>query len=434
MLIDTVKSFLEKYDLLKPESNILIAFSGGYDSMCLLDIMQKLAPEYRLNLYAIHLNHNWRGEESDQEEENCRQFASEINFYSEKLSKDVPHTETAARDARYDFFQRCADKFNSKIILTAHNANDNAETVFYRMIKGTGLTGLEGIHEKRGIYYRPLLNVYREQIEKYCRENNLTPNIDSSNFNTNYQRNKIRYEIFPSLKEITPDIEKNLNKIAQSAQFANKILEKKVKKLENYSPEEFCNLDKFLQNTAVHKFVRKLDLDYDRKKIEDITEFINENKNSKSGKKYSLTTGKWLFVNNKKITVIKDSAHISFPEIQIKSTGNFDLGGYKFSIEKCLQKPEKYPPDKELTAYIQIEKIDFTLRTRKDGDLIQPLGAKGRQKLKKYLMSKQIPKHERDNLVFLCKDNEILWAPGLGISDKIKVVTQPTHVLKLEKR
>ena len=320
MLIDTVKSFLEKYDLLMPESNILVAFSGGYDSMCLLDIMQKLAPEYRLNLYAIHLNHNWRGEESDSEEENCKKFASGINFYSEKLSPDIPHTETAAREARYEFFERCAKKFKSKTVLTAHNANDNAETVYYRILKGTGLTGLEGIQEKRGIYYRPLLEVYRTEIETYCKENHLTPNIDSSNFDTNYQRNKIRCEIFPKLKEFSPDIEKNLNKIAKSAQFANKIIEKKVKKLEKYTPDEFSKLDEFLQTTAVHKFVRQLNLDYDRKKIHDIKQFILDNKNSKSGRTSSLTKNKWLFVNDKNISVItKNAKNIS--EIQIKNTG-----------------------------------------------------------------------------------------------------------------
>ena len=192
MIIDAVELFLEKYNLLKPKNNIIVAFSGGYDSMCLLDVMKELAAKYDLNLCAVHLNHGWRGEESDKEEENCKNFCSDINFYSEKLSPDIPHTETAAREARYEFFEKCAKKFNSKVILTAHNANDNAETVFYRITRGTGITGLEGINETRGIYYRPLLNIYRADIEKYCTDKNLTPNIDSSNFNTEFARNKIR--------------------------------------------------------------------------------------------------------------------------------------------------------------------------------------------------------------------------------------------------
>ena len=433
MLIRTVELFLEKYNLLKPKNNIIVAFSGGYDSMCLLDIMKHIAPKYDLNLYAIHLNHNWRGEESDREEEICRKFASDINFYSEKLPSDIPHTETAARDARYEFFKKCAQKFKSKAVLTAHNANDNAETIYYRILKGTGLTGLEGIRENRGIYFRPLLSVYRDEIEAYCNTNHLTPNIDSSNFDTNYQRNKIRCEIFPKLKEFSPDIEKNLNKIAKSAQFANKIIEKKVKKLEKYTPDEFSKLDEFLQTTAVHKFVRRLNLDYDRKKIDEITQFIITNRNSKSGRTCSLTKNKWLFVNNKNISVITKTAK-NISEIQIKNTGIYEISGYRFIIEPCTKMPEKFPPDNEYTAYAELDGIDFTLRTRKDGDIIQPLGVKGTKKLKKYLMEKQIPKHQRDTQIFLCRNSEILWAPGLGISEKIKVVNNPTHVLKLEKR
>lgn len=433
MLIRTVELFLEKYNLLKPKNNIIVAFSGGYDSMCLLDIMKHIAPKYDLNLYAIHLNHNWRGEESDREEEICRKFTSDINFYSEKLPSDIPHTETAARDARYEFFKKCAQKFKSKAVLTAHNANDNAETIYYRILKGTGLTGLEGIRENRGIYFRPLLSVYRDEIEAYCNTNHLTPNIDSSNFDTNYQRNKIRCEILPELKKISPDIEKRLNKISKSIQFANKLIEKRVKKLEKYTPDEFSMLDEFLQTTAVHKFVRRLNLDYDSKKIDEITQFILKNKKSKSGKTYSLTKNKWLFVNNKEISVIKRTACL-VPEIKITNTGIYETSAYKFIIEPCSKIPKKFPADKDYTAYAELDGINFTLRTRKDGDIIRPLGIKGTKKLKKYLMEKQIPKHKRDSLIFLCKGNEILWAPGLGISDKIKVVNNPTHMIKLEKR
>ena len=165
--------------------------------MCLLDILS----EFNLNILAIHLNHNWRGEESDKEEENCRFFckSKKIDFYCEKLPARLPRTETAARKARYDFFENCAKKFNSTTVLTAHNANDNAETIIYRMVKGTGITGLCGISEKREIFYRPLLKTKRSEIVDYCNENNLTPNNDSSNSNTAYTRNYLRLNVIPAL-------------------------------------------------------------------------------------------------------------------------------------------------------------------------------------------------------------------------------------------
>ena len=144
-----------------------MAFSGGYDSMCLLDILCNLG----CDVVAVHLNHNWRGEESKKDEDNCRLFAKNrgIKFYTEMLPDCVEKTETAARDARYKFFKRCAKMFNSNVVFTAHNFDDNAETVLYRIIKGTGTVGLEGISEHRDIFYRPLLNVSRENIEKICK-------------------------------------------------------------------------------------------------------------------------------------------------------------------------------------------------------------------------------------------------------------------------
>ena len=432
MLKNTVKLFLDKYNLLNTKNNIIVAFSGGYDSMCLLDIMIKLKKDYDFNLIAIHLNHNWRGEESDAEERNCKEFCDTITFYSEKLSQDIPHTETAAREYRYDFFEKCAKKFNSNIILTAHNANDNAETVYYRLTKGTGITGLEGIQENRGIFYRPLLNVYRQDIENYCKINNLKPNNDSSNQNTKYERNKIRHEIFPQFKKVIPNIEQILNNLSKSAKEANEIINNSIKSLEEYSTEDFINLDSIYQNAVVHRFFREHNLDYDKKTILKIVDFLNNNSTSKSGKKISLTTNKWLFVNENKIEILENVLKTK-NEIQIRSAGKYEFGEYEFEIEQINKKPNKYPKNNEFEAYIEIETIDFTLRTRRDGDIIKPLGLNGTQKLKKYLNSYKIPNHEKDQIALLCNGNNVLWVSGYGMSEDIKVKTKPTHIIKLRR-
>ena len=224
---DKILSFLKKYKIENSTLNYLVAFSGGFDSMCLLDILKKNTSN---RIIAIHLNHNWRGEESDKDEENCRNFCEKIGveFYSEKLSIDIPHTETAARQARYDFFERCSEKFSSKIIFTAHNKNDNVETVLYRIIKGTGIVGLRGIQPHRDIYYRPLLEIEREEIENYCKNNQLTPNIDSSNTNTKYRRNFIRQDILPKLKFINSNLMDSIDNLSQIAEYLNNLEEKKV--------------------------------------------------------------------------------------------------------------------------------------------------------------------------------------------------------------
>ena len=204
--------------------------------------------------------------------------------------------------------------------------------------------------------------------------------------------------------------------------------------LENYSAKQFTELANYYQSAIIHNFLRSANIDYDMKKINEIVDFIVRNLNSKSGKTLSLTTNLWLFVNNKKIEVIKKHDICEFKDIKIIKEGSYEIADYKFTITKCNKLPKKFPLDEELIAYVNLHEINFDLRTRKTNDTIQPLGMQGTQALKKYLSGKKIPKHEKANLIVLCQDNDVLWVPGYGISEKIKVVSFPTHVLKLEKR
>ena len=442
MIEERVKSFIEKYNL---SGKFLVAFSGGFDSMCLLDVLHKMG----CDVVAIHLNHNWRGEESLQEEENCRNFAHQrgIEFYSETLPLDIAHTENDARNARYEFFEKCAKKFNSKVVFTAHNYNDNAETVLYRIIKGTGTQGLQGILEHRDIYYRPLLSVARKEIENYCLSNGLKPNKDSSNENTKYKRNLIRKEILPLMQEINPNVIDAINSLSEIAK----------------EDENGENSQKY--------FIRQLlidnNLDYDRKRIEELAKFFEENKTSKSGKTMSLSKDLWLFASEKGTKVISKPQKSDL-EISIKKEGEYEFGDKIFSIKAAkldngeILKAQQtntnistlqpfnpstdnnshtsippylhtsnFPSDSEFKAYITTDKIDFTLRCRQDGDFIQPLGCTGKQKLKKYLNEKKVPKFEKDNIILLCKDKEVLWVSGYGLSEKIKVAGKPTHIIEL---
>ena len=422
--------FLKKYNLLDTDKPILLAFSGGFDSMCLLNICHKLG----LNITAIHLNHNWRGEESKKEEENCRDFCNirGINFYTETLSLDIPKTETAAREARYEFFKKCANMFNSEAVLTAHNANDNAETVIYRIAKGTGVAGLSGISEIRDIYYRPLLGVKREDIEKYCKKYNLTPNSDSSNNNTKYKRNFIRQTILPEFKKINNSAIDTINSLSEIARLDNEIIETYLKSLDMpYLTKNFTNYSDSVKSRLCYNLFIENNLDYDREKISRAINFIEENKSSKSGKTLSLSTDLQLFVNEKNIEIIKISPKNS-TEIKISKCGEYEFEDKIFIIKEFNEKPTKFPNDSELTAYVDLNGInELSVRHRKDGDTIKPLGCNGSQKLKKYLNEKKIPQHKKNKLLLLSSGKEVLWVPSVGLSDRIKVVTAPTHVLKL---
>lgn len=412
MLKNKVEAFLKKHSISK---TVLVAFSGGYDSMCLLNVLLEL----NLHPIAIHLNHNWRGEESRQEEENCRKFCQThgLEFYSETLPAGVKATETEAREARYDFFERCAQKFNSQTVLTAHNADDNAETILYRIAKGTGIEGLKGISPVRGIYYRPLLTTYRTEIEEYCKKHNLTPNSDSSNENTKYKRNLIRKNILPELEKINPEAKSALNTLSENARNDAELVNEYLTSLQDkFNTQNFIKYSGALQNRIVYNLLCENNFEYDKKHVEDIVKFINENACSKNGKTRSITGETLLFASEKEIRLIKERPV------------------YNIRIEECAEKPEKFPPDSEGIAYVDLSGIEhFTIRHREAGDTIHPLGAAGSQKLKKYLNYKGIPKDKRDDMLFICQDKEVLWAPLCGISEKIKVNGNPTHILRLER-
>ena len=430
-VVENVISFLKKH-FSDDERPLLVAFSGGFDSMCLLHV---LIANGQNNVIAIHLNHNWRGEESLSDEENCKKFCANfgIKFYSETLPDNTPKTENEARKARYVFFEKCYEKFGAKAVLTAHNAEDNAETLIYRIAKGTGLDGLCGIPEVREIFYRPLLTVSRAEIEEYCRQNGLTPNRDSSNEDTKYKRNLIRKKILPLLKEINPDAVCAINSLSELAKKDFEYFENILSSQNVEETQTFCVLPYSIQSRVIKKILTEYSTEYDRKKFDDIIHFIKENSASKSGKTCSITKGTDLFVNSKFFKVVQNSSQ-NLIQIKITKEGCYKFGDKVFIIEKVSDIPQKFPNDSEKIAYVELDGIDFTLRTRRFGDVIQPFGMIGHQKLKKYLNEKKIPSYQKDEIPLVVIGNEVLWVAGVGMSEKICVKNQPTHVLKLIKK
>lgn len=451
-MIKTVEKFLDKYDLKKPENTFFVGFSGGYDSLCLLDILHNLSTKYGFKLVALHLNHNWRGEESLKEEHNCKNFCKKIGieFISETLENNGQKDEKTARKARYDFFLKHTKNIANSFVLTAHNKTDNAETLIYRIIKGTGIEGLKGIPEKREIegisVFRPLLEISRREIKDYCNSKGLAPNIDSSNFDINYKRNFIRHKIMPLFDEINFHSEKSIASLIKLAisesnivnEYLN-LIKKDIFKNEKILTQKFITLTDDIQQKLVYELFLDKNLDYDFQKIENALNFIRENSNSKAGSKCSLTNNLWLFVNHEFIYPISDiKPEKKAFEIQIAKEGVYQIPEINkaFSLEKYSNKVDDFPSENAPIAYVDLSNLDFnfTVRTRREGDFITPFGMQGSMKLKKYLNSKGIAQHEKDRLILLCQGSEVLWVVGVGLSNKLKVVNQTSHVLEFRNK
>ncbi len=437
---EKVKDFLLKYKINSADLVYLVAFSGGADSMCLLHILKSITEN---KIIALHLNHNWRGQESDAEEQNCKDFCKNlgIEFYSEKLDENIPHTETAARNARYEFFRNCCKKFNSNIIFTAHNKNDNAETLIYRIAHGTGVTGLQGIADVRDIFYRPLLGSERKDIEAYCAEFGLTPNHDSSNDDTVHNRNLIRHNILPQMKKINSDVIASINSLSESAKEDSIIINEYLELIKNkisdsgeYNTKNFLNLSCATQMRILYSLVAPLvPQNYDRERFEILKDFILANSESKSGTVCSVTTDYELFVSRKYFKLLTKTEKKEVC-IKINKTGEYKNDGIYINISQYDNNSDKYAPFSDGVVYADFGGLDFDfeLRTRKEGDIIEPVGLKGHQKLKKYLNSRKIPNYKKDTMLFLAQGNEILLAFGIGLSEKIKVKTVPTHKIEIK--
>lgn len=448
MLKETVIDFLKKYDL--EDKTIVVGFSGGYDSMCLLDILSKIKnlPEYDdLKIIAAHFNHNWRGNESIREQEVCRLFAASrgFEFFTKTAPMDLKKDENSARLARYEFFEECIENFDADAVFTAHNRDDNAETILYRAIKGTGIIGLKGISENRGNFYRPLLRTSRKEISDYCEKNNLNPNNDSSNSNIKYKRNFIRLNIMPALEKINPTVKDSLNTLAEIATSEISIIEEYLSDIRSgvfngkkINPAEYSKLSVPVKMHLLHEYVQILDLDYDYKKIKELYNFIEQNITKRNGSTISLTSAKWLYVDEKIIETLPredtENRKTKPEDVEIYQEGSYKFGDKTLTLKKYIEKDVFIFPDSTANfVYVDLSEIHLplTVRTRREGDIINPFGMLGTMKLKKYFNSKGVNRHTRDDIILLAKDNEILWAAGVGLSNKIGVTKTPTHVIEI---
>ena len=244
MIEKEVLSTIKKYNMIKEADKVVIGVSGGPDSITLLNVLNKFKEKLNIKIYVAHINHSIR-KEADEETEYVREFCKKIGveFFFKKIDVEQEAkklkigTEEAERNIRYAFFEEVAKKVGANKIATAHNSNDNAETVLMNIIRGTSVSGLKGIEKMRdNKFIRPLIETTRDKIEEYCKIENLNPRYDKSNKENVYTRNKVRNLLIPYIqKEFNPNIIEGINRLSNIAteeeRFLNSLVEEEYKRI-----------------------------------------------------------------------------------------------------------------------------------------------------------------------------------------------------------
>ena len=455
-MIDEVKATIKRYNMLNKGDGVLVGVSGGPDSLTLLYIIKDLEKEYNLRIYAAHINHCLRDNESDLDEEfvkfNCENlgvplFCKRVDVDGISKSKKIS-LEEAGRFARYEFFEEISKKINAQKIAVAHNANDNAETILMRITRGCGLDGLCGIKPVRDNIIRPLIEIKREDIESYCKDNNLNPRIDLSNLDKTYTRNKIRLELIPYLeKEFNEKIINIINRMSNlvclDAEYINLELQKIMKEIIIKQNEEYIivNLDKINKQSEfiIPKILRLLILELQGNLVEieqiNVLELMKFIKYAKTGSKHDLPKGLKVKKSYNELTIYKNNNIIEARKYSysINIPGNTLIEEVKTSIDACFTDSLDVKVDK-YTQFFDYDKIKDSLfvRTRMDGDVFSPSGMRGTKKVKDYFIDKKIPKEDREQIPIIATKNEVVWIIGERISEKYKVDNTTKKILVLK--
>lgn len=416
------------------ESKILIAISGGIDSV----VLTHLCCDLKLNIALAHCNFNLRAEESDADETFVLQLAEALdleifieNFDTQNYAKtNKRSTQMAARELRYNWFYELAKQLHFDYILTAHHADDNLETFLINLSRGTGLDGLTGIPEINDIVVRPLLRFSRQNIEDYTAQNHLKWREDRSNASTKYLRNKLRHEVIPKLKEINPLLLQNFETTQNHLQDAKLIITDVIEDIENQvidriTPEGvFYNIEKLQNLNHPKAYVYQLLNDFNFTEWNDVYHLL------------SAQSGKQLFSATHRL--LKDRNHLILSEIRIKSDQVFHISENENDINIPLgilniENIDVVSDNIQNEIYVDKTKLKFPLIVRpwQKGDYFYPFGMQGKKKLSKYFKDEKLSLLQKENTWVLCSQNDVIWIINKRADNRYKVTSQSSQILKI---
>lgn len=444
MITDNILGFIRKENMLRPGDTVVCGLSGGADSVCLLLAMKQLSTQFGITVEALHVNHCLRGDESDRDEAFCRKLCADNGIPFRAFSCNVrayaaEHSlsdEEAARKLRYGIF---ADNSAGKLLATAHNADDNLETMILNLARGSALKGICGIPPVRGNIIRPLLCVSRAEIEAFLAELGQDFVTDSTNLSDDYTRNKIRHRIVPQLKEINPSVTATSVRSAAALREENALIEAQTDAAEaacltGSKLTGLAEYDKVIRKRCIARLLTRNSLPYSSDRLETADSIlVSRGKLNISGNIYFVSDG--ISAGLQKIPDISQNEDIS-AELRIGANCIFPGKELLCEIVLCDDLKKIEGVHNSLTSlYLDYDKIigRAIVRNRRFGDKIRLSGRNFTSSVKK-LINEKIPAEERPFLHFIEDEEGTVYAEKIGISDRVKPDRSSRKLLKITVR
>ena len=459
-----VLDFIRGHHLVSGRQRLVVAVSGGQDSVCLLHILVKLQVALKVKLHVAHLNHQLRGAESDADAQYVYHLAGQLGIPVTIEQRDVKDyqsqqrtsLEEAAREARYAFLAQVAESAGTDRVAVGHTTDDHVETILMHLIRGTGARGLRGLQpdsrwQPSGsnlAIIRPLLRVSRQETADYCCDGQLIPRVDSSNLSLSPLRNRIRQQLVPLLQSYNPRVSEALLRTARMADDDLALLDETSVRLWGrivQTQEETIIFDKegllelpsalqrHLLRMAIEKLLGSLK-DIETRHIEGIRAALTNS----AGKRINLPRGLVFAIEYGQFRLGPDPVALSpFPvlsdEFALKIPGDTLLPGWRIAAT-VFERGQIPGTGKDFTAYLDLDKAGdrMVVRSCQPGDRFQPLGMNQSKKLGEFMIDAKISRPWRQSIPIVCSPQHILWVVGWRIDDRVKVTKDTGEVLCLE--
>lgn len=432
-------SFLEKVEStmlshgIMPEKSVLVGLSGGADSAALTHALCSLSEKYGFKVYAAHVNHGLRGDTAKRDEDFSRSLAKAlgIEFFClhaevrEKAKKRGISEELAGREVRYEYFGLLMNENGIDSAATAHHKNDNAETILMNFMRGSGLKGLCGIPYRRGRIIRPLLDVTREEIEKYCTDNGIEYVTDETNLDSVYTRNKVRNILIPEIERLinpsfSDTVTKNSAVLSQEEDYISSETDRHYSSLvsdNSIGTKELTQLHPAIAMRLIRKLISGHCGTEDISSVV-ISAVLSLAKRNRTGSKSDIARGVYAAVEYNRLYIRKKTEKAEAFDYRLNIGGGQYIPEMGCMVECCYAEERKKDGWEYFSLPDNISEI--RIRSRRAGDKFIPSGMTGFKKVKEYMINEKIPAAERDRVGIVTFDEAIAWIAGYRRDNRFK--------------